>query len=93
MSVEIAQIEELERLANERGATIYNIAHRNAGWGVQWHDGNRQKGDDYRTGLVVYTYYDTLAEAVTEETKRLEREGLKFLPTEDVKRDGEPFHG
>lgn len=81
VSVEILQIDELERLANERGATIYNIAHRNAGWGIQWHDPVRQKGDDWKSGIVIHTYYPTLAESVTEELKRLKGDDRKVEST------------
>lgn len=65
------EIEKLESLANEHGHTIYNILHRNAGWGIQW---ATKQGAEYKDGLVVYFYRPTLAEAVADEIKRI-REG------------------
>lgn len=65
-------IEELESAANETGATIYNICHRNAGWAIQWHELSRQgNSDEWKDGLVIYRYYKSLFEAVREEFSRV----------------------
>ena len=73
IDVLISLIEKLEEMANENGAIIYNICHRNAGWGIQWHESYRcsSASDDWRKGLVVYKYYPTLFEAVQAELERL----------------------
>lgn len=76
----ISKIEKLDALAGEQGATIYNICHRNAGWGVQWYEGANEQAsgkpgsrvpDHWRRDLVVYTYYPTIAEMIAGETERL----------------------
>ena len=63
---------ELETAANKNGATIYNICHRNAGWAIQWHEEKKQgDSDNWKDGLVIYRYYNTLAEMVKGEFVRL----------------------
>ena len=72
--VPISAIDKLEEMANEDGVTIYNICHRNAGWGIQWHEPTRSPSDkapDWHKGLVIYRYYPTLFEAVQAELERL----------------------
>ena len=63
---------ELESAANKNGATIYNICHRNAGWAIQWHEEKKQgNSDNWKDGLVIYRYYNTLEEMVKGEFVRL----------------------
>ena len=65
-------IEKLESIANEKGATIYNICHRNAGWAVQWYEEKKQgDSDNWKDGLIIYKYYPSFAEAIKAEIKRL----------------------
>lgn len=66
----LSEIEKLDALAQERGITIYNICHRNAGWGVQWLE---IEGPNWKNGLVVYNYYPTIAEMIAVETARLSK--------------------
>ncbi len=68
-----ANIEELERVANIEGATIYNICHRNVGWGIQWHEMNKQQGEAWETGLVVYSYHETFEKMLEFESERLSK--------------------
>lgn len=66
---------ELEQLANRHGATIYDICHRNAGWGICWHESTRPLNslddDAWRQQLVTYRYYETPTEMVEAEFERL----------------------
>lgn len=62
---------ELESAANKNGATIYNICHRNAGWAIQWHEEKKQgDSDNWKDGLVIYRYYETLEAMVKGEFLR-----------------------
>lgn len=69
-------------LAALRGATMFEILIRNAGWGISWHEEEREKNppqyarrydgkDAWRNGLVVYRYYPSLRQALRAEEKRL----------------------
>ena len=62
----------LESAANKNGATIYNICHRNAGWAIQWHEQKKQgESDNWKDGLVIHRYYETLEAMVKGEFLRL----------------------
>ena len=70
------QIDQLEELVNRDGATIYNIHHCNAGWGISFHEQRRQfasKKDtkDFREGLVTYGYHESVSAAVAAEIDRI----------------------
>lgn len=77
----------LMELAESKGETLYEICFRNAGVGFVWHNEKKagpvpQEFAPYeygsfmsawtKAGLVAYRYYDTVSEAIAEETKRLE---------------------
>lgn len=65
-------IYKIEFMANEKGATIYNICHRNAGWAIQWHENGKQgESPDFRDGLIIYKYYETLEKMAKGEFERL----------------------
>jgi hypothetical protein len=61
----------LKRIATSKGAYLYVILNRRADWAVQWYEADRQEGDDFKSGLVVYHYYPTFSEMLKQETKRL----------------------
>lgn len=81
-------------LGERKGCTLYNILHRNAGWGIMWHDEPHQKHqmkglnrstlvvwskrEMWKLGRVVYQYKPTLREAIMAEIDR-----LKVLPDYD----------
>ncbi len=71
-------LEEVQDLGIARGATLHNILHRNAGWGLHWYESERDEwrtddrpSDNFESALVVYTYKPTLREAVEAEIQRL----------------------
>jgi hypothetical protein len=65
-------LEDLEELANKSFKTIYNICHRNAGWGIQWHEAGRQgTSSDFKDGLVIYQYYPSIPDMISAEYIRL----------------------
>jgi len=76
------QIDRLEKLALKQRTVIYNIHKCNAGWGIQWHEQDREDNpprwatyigkDSWRNGLVTYRYYDTFEKMILDETIRLE---------------------
>lgn len=73
----------VQRLGEQKGATLYNILFRNAGWGVQYFEESRVSPEvranpqhpRWADGLVVYAYKPTLRAAL-----QSERERLKLLP-------------
>jgi len=67
------QLNTLEDMAATQGAVIYNICFRNAGVGIQWYEEKRQgEHNDFKQGLVIYSYHPTFREAVSAEIKRLQ---------------------
>lgn len=80
-------IEDVMEMGEKKGATLYNILFRNAGWGIMWYDEPHlareiaklhrdtlmswSKKDKWRLGKVVYQYKPTLVEALREELVRL----------------------
>ena len=72
---------ELESAANKNGATIYNICHRNAGWAIQWHEQKKQgESENWKDGLVIYRYYETLEAMVKGEFLRLGESPTQLAP-------------
>jgi type IV secretory pathway TrbF-like protein len=72
----------LKRLATAKGAVLYVIRNSRAGWAVQWYEENRQTGNDFETGLVIYKYHTTFAMMLRAETARLKalpEKGISFL--------------
>ena len=80
------QIDQLEEMAAKQGCVIYNIHKCRAGWGIEWHEQEREDNprypriahtgtDSWKNGLVTYSYYKTFDEMLMEELERLsERE-------------------
>ena len=72
---------ELESAANKNGATIYYICHRNAGWAIQWHEQKKQgESENWKDGLVIYRYYETLEAMVKGEFLRLGESPTQLAP-------------
>lgn len=70
-------LEKVEAVGAVRGAGIYDICKRKAGWGILWYEDDRddtpegRRWSDDKRGLVVYRYYPTIREAVRGELRRL----------------------
>ncbi len=63
------KLEEVQTLAAENEAVIYNIHFCNAGIGITWHE---KKGSrNFRDDLVTHTYYKSLSECIAGELTRL----------------------
>ena len=59
---ELVTLESIISMIQTR-ACVYNIHFCRAGWGFIMHYPEKQRGDDFRTGLSVEHYYDTIREA------------------------------
>ena len=80
------QIDWLEEIAARQGCVIYNIHKCRAGWGITWHDQEREDNprypqtahtgkDSWKNGLVTYSYHKTFDDMLLDELERLsERE-------------------
>ena len=69
----MSDIEKLESIAKEKGATIHKIFHSSAGWAIQWHEKARQGNSfNFKNGLITYRYYPSRKEMIEAEIKRLQ---------------------
>lgn len=64
-------IEKLEKLANAHGATVYDIHHRKAGWGITWYDEALDGATYTKEGLRLYRYYPSFQEMLNAEYARI----------------------
>ena len=74
------KLKELTGLAGKKGHVLYAIMFRRVGVGFHWFSydkylkqrfvGSRDP-DQWKEGLVVYNYFDTIEDAIKEETKRM----------------------
>lgn len=66
-------IDKLEKLANGHGATVYDIHHRKAGWGITWYDEKLDEAAYSKDGLRLYRYYPSFQEMLDAEYARLKK--------------------
>lgn len=74
-------LDSVQRLGEQKGATLYNLLFRKAGWGVQFYENARvpewvrgkSQHPRWTDGLVVYTYKPTLRAALLTELARLKQ--------------------
>jgi hypothetical protein len=74
----LTEIEKLDALGREYGCVIYSVHQCQAGWGVQWYEGDdpecpeaARPYDGWRQRLVTYAYYPTITQMVEAEKRRL----------------------
>ncbi len=75
---------EMALLGLENDAMMYEIAFRNAGVGVCWHEKSRVKGtgpNNWKEGLVTYKYYDDMVTMVQAELARLKEKACETAST------------